>query len=394
MIPYYSPNFGILDLLRTLGSRHSVAKLEDYFRDLTGKSHVMITSSCRSALFLAYRSMGRQGIVHVSPLTCQVALLPVMASGNTLKFHDVKMDDWTLDPVAVENGIRADSLAIQAIHLGGFPCDMSSLRSIADSKSLVLIEDCAQGFGALLDGRRVGTWGDISCFTLTKNVFGLGGGVFATDNLEYYQRAVEMQETFAQESKIKLIHRIISALLGSRRENALIDTAYQRLTRAKKSYISKVQEAAEDALAKQLRTPAGIYSGSVASRIKKISRLNKTRHDLAQQIIKTLEPLGFVFQFSDLAFSSYTKLFCMHPKINSESFIRKLNAAGIEAMHLEHKLGVHYQPKMTLALKNMNDESLINYEKIHDCIVSIPLYEKINTQTLGKIKTIIERNMF
>lgn len=394
MIPYYSPNFGILDLLRTLGSRHSVEKLEDYFRDLTGKSHVMITSSCRSALFLAYRSMGRQGTVHVSPLTCQVALLPIIASGNTLKFHDVKMDDWTLDPAAVEKGIKADSLAIQAIHLGGFPCDMPSLKKIADSKGLVLIEDCAQGFRSLLNGSRVGTLGDISCFTLTKNVFGLGGGVFATDNLEYYQRAVGLQEAFAQESKTKLIHRLINALLGSGRDNALIEKAYQSLTRAKKSYISKVHEAAEDALAKQLRAPAGLYSKSVASRIKKINRLNKTRHDMAQQIIKALEPLGFVFQFNDLAFSSYTKLFCMHPKINSESFIRKLNAAGIEAMHLEHKQGVHYQPKMTLTFNSMSGESLPNYEKIHDCLVSIPLYEKANAQTLEKIKSIIERNMF
>lgn len=392
MIPYYSPNFQCMDLLRTLACTKAFAKLEEFFRELTGKQYILITSSCRVALYLAYKSLGTQGLVHVSPLTCQVALTPIAASGNRIMFHDVKSEDWTLDPECVEQGIQKDSLAIQAIHLGGFPCDMEDLRELADSKSLVLIEDCAQGFGSTLAGKKMGFWGDISCFTLTKNVFGLGGGIFATDNADYYNKAKDLQLSFHQESKLKLANRVLNAYAGSHRGHPLGEKLFQRLNRAKKKHLSK-SDMVEGSLQRQLKKVPRLYPASVAARIKKIQNLAHKRAKMASQLKKYLQPLGFIFQENPQVYSAYTKLFCHHPGINSKHFIKTLNLSGIEAMHLEYRQDAYYQAKMTTEMQCIVRGDLRNYEDIHDNLLSFPLYENLKPKDLEKIRYIAKRSL-
>ncbi|HNU53962.1 MAG TPA: DegT/DnrJ/EryC1/StrS family aminotransferase [Candidatus Syntrophosphaera sp.] len=394
MIPYYSPNFGIGDLIKTAICRNSEQRLVEYFRQLTQKEHILITSSCRSALYLAYKSLEKNGVVHVSPLTCQVALIPITAAGNQICFHDVQAHDWTLDPASVAEGIQDRSIAIQAIHLGGFPCDMPELKRIALENGLVLIEDCAQCFGSSYQGQPVGTVGDISCFTLTKNVFGLGGGVMATNNREYYDQAKAIQEGFDPESPVKLINRVLSGLVASGRNNPCNEYLYQRLTKTRQAYRETHKRSEEDVLLRQVKKPSGLYTASVASRMSHISRLNRIRQQKARQMIRIFTPLGFTFQTNARSESSYTKLFCYHPDIQAEEFIRELNFSSIEAMHLEHRHKVFYQTKQTIERQEFSVESgqaLKNYSELHDHLVSLPLHEKLSAKDINRIQHTLQK---
>lgn len=394
MIPYYSPNFDFVDLLKTVFYRKAEERLTDYFQELTGKVHILITSSCRSALYLAYKSLGKTGVVHVSPLTCQVALIPITAAGNKICFHDVKENDWTLDPVSVETAVQDSAIAIQAIHLGGFPCDMPELKKIALEHNLALIEDCAQGFGSRFQGRPVGTMGDISCFTLTKNVFGLGGGVLATSNREYYDRAKAIQDGFAPESPVKLVNRVLAGLVASGRNDPCGEYLFQRLARTRQAYQETRKRSEEDVLLRQLKQPSGLYSASVASRMTQISKLNQIRQQIARQMIRMLVPLGFKFQSNAQSQSSYTKLFCFHPSINSEEYIKSLNAVGLEAMHLEHRHKVFYQAKQTMARQEFSINSgqvLKNYTELHDHLISLPLHEKLSAKDMSLIQNTLKK---
>jgi|ADurb_Gel_01_Slu_FD_contig_123_10514_length_12340_multi_4_in_1_out_0_3 dTDP-4-amino-4,6-dideoxygalactose transaminase len=394
MIPYYSHNFGIGDLIKTAICRNSEQRLVEYFRQLTQKEHILITSSCRSALYLAYKSLEKNGVVHVSPLTCQVALIPITAAGNQICFHDVQAHDWTLDPASVAEGIQDRSIAIQAIHLGGFPCDMPELKRIALENGLVLIEDCAQCFGSSYQGQPVGTVGDISCFTLTKNVFGLGGGVMATNNREYYDQAKAIQEGFDPESPVKLINRVLSGLVASGRNNPCNEYLYQRLTKTRQAYRETHKRSEEDVLLRQVKKPSGLYTASVASRMSHISRLNRIRQQKARQMIRIFTPLGFTFQTNARSESSYTKLFCYHPDIQAEEFIRELNFSSIEAMHLEHRHKVFYQTKQTIERQEFSVESgqaLKNYSELHDHLVSLPLHEKLSAKDINRIQHTLQK---
>ena len=394
MIPYYSHNFGIGDLIKTAICRNSEQRLVEYFRQLTQKEHILITSSCRSALYLAYKSLEKNGVVHVSPLTCQVALIPITAAGNQICFHDVQAHDWTLDPASVAEGIQDRSIAIQAIHLGGFPCDMPELKRIALENGLVLIEDCAQCFGSSYQGQPVGTVGDISCFTLTKNVFGLGGGVMATNNREYYDQAKAIQEGFDPESPVKLLNRVLSGLVASGRNNPCNEYLYQRLTKTRQAYRETHKRSEEDVLLRQVKKPSGLYTASVASRMSHISRLNRIRQQKARQMIRIFTPLGFTFQTNARSESSYTKLFCYHPDIQAEEFIRELNFSSIEAMHLEHRHKVFYQTKQTIERQEFSVESgqaLKNYSELHDHLVSLPLHEKLSAKDINRIQHTLQK---
>jgi len=394
MIPYYSHNFGIGDLIKTAICRNSEQRLVEYFRQLTQKEHILITSSCRSALYLAYKSLEKNGVVHVSPLTCQVALIPITAAGNQICFHDVQAHDWTLDPASVAEGIQDRSIAIQAIHLGGFPCDMPELKRIALENGLVLIEDCAQCFGSSYQGQPVGTVGDISCFTLTKNVFGLGGGVMATNNREYYDQAKAIQEGFDPESPVKLLNRVLSGLVASGRNHSCNEYLYQRLAKGRQAYRETHKRSEEDVLLRQVKKPSGLYTASVASRMSHISRLNRIRQQKARQMIRIFTPLGFTFQTNARSESSYTKLFCYHPDIQAEEFIRELNFSSIEAMHLEHRHKVFYQTKQTIERQEFSVESgqaLKNYSELHDHLVSLPLHEKLSAKDINRIQHTLQK---
>jgi dTDP-4-amino-4,6-dideoxygalactose transaminase len=370
MIPYYNPQYGLKDLLKTVLCRNADEKLRQKFREITGKKYILICSSCRSALYLAYKAIGKTGTVHTSPLTCKVALMPIIAADNKISFHDVREDDWTMESKNLERDLCEDSIAIQAIHLGGFPCDMPSLKKIAEKNNLILIEDCAQGFGAIIQGTVTGSVGDISCFTLTKNLFSLGGGILATNNREWYLKAKQEQESFPKERNLKIAYRIILALLSTYRSNRACELFYQRL---KRKPVNKAAKDDHDVLIKELRYPASIYAKSCVPRWDKIQRLIKQRKESAKTLLNDLGVSVGKMQFNPDSESSYTKLFILSEK-HSKDVIQNLNESGIEAMHLEHKHKTYYQNNQ-LHLQNtpLSDSRLNNYKMIYDHILSLPI---------------------
>ena len=393
MISYYSSHYGLIDLLKTIFFKNAYDKLCNYFQDITGKKYVLITSSCRSALYLAYKSIGKNGIVHTSPLTCKIALFPIIVSGNQIYFNDIKNDDWTIDPSTIPLSISKESIAIQAIHFGGFPCDMVSLRQIADDYNLILIEDCAQGFGAFKDGIPTGSMGDISCFTFTKNLYGIGGGAFVTDNEEWYVRAKNIQSEFKRESNIKIIYRIILFLLSNYRKNKLIDYIYIIFKK-----ISKTQHKKYDLynnFSTFLTKPRNLYVSSVCSRWSKIQELIDKQKRYGTILSQALSNIGVNINYSSSASSSYTKFFCT-TDIKAKNLIKSLNNSGIEAMHLEHKNGVYYQEKIIydpLFTSFITYNHLPVYNKIHDYLISLPLndYDRDSiNQILSVLKNIIK----
>jgi len=387
MIPYYNPHYGLKDLFKTVLCRNADEKLRQKFRDITGKKYILICSSCRSALYLAYKAIGKTGTVHTSPLTCKVALMPIIAADNKISFQDIREDDWTMESKNLERDLCDDSIAIQAIHLGGFPCDMPSLKRIAETNNLILIEDCAQGFGATIQGTVTGSLGDISCFTLTKNLFSLGGGILATNNRELYLTAKQEQESFPKERNLKIAYRIVLALLSTYRSNWACEIFYQRL---KRNPVNKALTDDQDVLKKELKYPASIYAKSCVSRWGKIQRLVKQRKESAKILLSDMDISKDKMQANPNAESAYTKLFVLSER-HSKATIRHLNQFGIEAMHLEHKHDTYYQEKLLdLDISEHDNIKLDIYNCLHDQIVSLPLAENLVRIGSGNVTSAIK----
>jgi len=99
-------------------------------------------------------------------------------------FADLEADRYNLDVADVARKITPRTKAILAVHLGGNPADIAALRELADRHDLVLIEDCAQAWGATYRGRPVGTIGHIGCYSLNdfKHIGCGDGGIVASSD--------------------------------------------------------------------------------------------------------------------------------------------------------------------------------------------------------------------
>lgn len=102
----------------------------------------------------------------------------ILAIGAVPVFADILAEVPLLDPESVKAAISSKTKAILAVHLFGFPCDMTALKKIADAANLILLEDGSQAHGARHQGQRVGTLGHAAAFSCMglKPLAGTEGG--------------------------------------------------------------------------------------------------------------------------------------------------------------------------------------------------------------------------
>ncbi|HMM28162.1 MAG TPA: dTDP-4-amino-4,6-dideoxygalactose transaminase [Aggregatilineaceae bacterium] len=206
-IPFTRPQFGpderqaVLDALETgaIGGNGAIgAALE---RDLEQRLQVrraLMTTSCTHALEMAAMASGwGPGDEVILPSFGFVtAATAIVRQGARPVFAEIDLATWNLDPVDTAARITPRTRAILPVHYAGQGCNMAVLETLARRFSLTIVEDAAQAFGAKWDGRWLGTFGDIGCFSLhaTKNVVCGEGGIFVTNTPKIADRAEIIRE--------------------------------------------------------------------------------------------------------------------------------------------------------------------------------------------------------
>ena len=165
-----------------LGSE--VESFEGAFADYSGVAHAVGIGSGTDALILALRSLGigsADEVITVSH-TALATVSAIIATGARPVLVDVDETSYTIDPPCIEEALGPRTKAIVAVHLYGRPADLDAIKAIAKRHGLRLIEDCAQAAGARYRDRRVGSIGDIACFSFypTKNLGAIGDGGMVT----------------------------------------------------------------------------------------------------------------------------------------------------------------------------------------------------------------------
>jgi dTDP-4-amino-4,6-dideoxygalactose transaminase len=166
-----------------------VAAFEELFGAYTATSHVMGVNTGTSALHLALLAagIGRGDEVITTPFTFIATVSAIDYTGATPVFVDIDPATFTIDPAKIEAAITPRTKAILPVHLYGQPADMDPIMEIARRHGLAVIEDAAQAHGAEYKGRRVGSIGDLGCFSFYpgKNLGAYGeGGAVTTNNPE------------------------------------------------------------------------------------------------------------------------------------------------------------------------------------------------------------------
>jgi dTDP-4-amino-4,6-dideoxygalactose transaminase len=166
---------------------------EREFAEWSGSARAVGVFNGTVALDLALKALGvgKGDEVVVTPRTFIASVSCVINAGATPVFADVDRDSGNIHPESVARVITGRTRAIIPVHLGGWPCEMAGFRALADQHGLVLIEDCAQAHGASIDGRMVGTFGEVGAWSFCQDKIittGGEGGMVTTDDEELWSR--------------------------------------------------------------------------------------------------------------------------------------------------------------------------------------------------------------
>ena len=154
------------------------------FLGLDGSRRAVATNSCTEALHIAARLIGLgPGDEVIAPSFTYVAGHQAMSrTGADVVFCDVDDEHLSIDPARVEELITDRTKAIMAVDYLGLPAPVQELTELAKARGLRVIEDAAHAFGTRVDGRAVGSFGDITCFSFgpVKTITTLEGGAVIT----------------------------------------------------------------------------------------------------------------------------------------------------------------------------------------------------------------------
>jgi len=163
-----------------------VKTLEKRFAEKLGARYVHACASGTAAVHTAIAAIDPEpgDEIITSSITDMGALTPIIYQGAIPVFAEVDPKTWNVTARTIEPCLSERTRAIIATHLFGNPCEMDEIMELANSRNIPVIEDCAQAFGALSNGRPVGTIGRIGCFSLQqgKHMTTGEGGLVSTQD--------------------------------------------------------------------------------------------------------------------------------------------------------------------------------------------------------------------
>ena len=189
----------------------NVKALEAEVAEYVGCQHGVGVASGTDALRLSLEALdvGPGDEVITTPFTFVATANTISHAGARPVFVDIDPRTFNIVPAQIEAAITERTKAIVPVHLYGQPAEMDAIIDIARRHNLYVIEDCAQAIGAEDDGRRVGTFGDLACFSFypTKNLGAFGdAGMVTTNDPDLAERVTVLRQ---QGSRTRYYHDVL-----------------------------------------------------------------------------------------------------------------------------------------------------------------------------------------
>ena len=169
-----------------------VKRLETAFAEKLSLAHAYACTSGTAALHTAIAAIDPEpgDEIITTSITDMGALTPMLYQGAIPVFADVDPLTYNVTAETIEARLSDRTKAIMVTHLFGNPCQMREIMELAKAKCIPVIEDCAQAFHATVEGQEIGTFGDLSCFSLQqgKHITTGEGGIVATNDEQLARR--------------------------------------------------------------------------------------------------------------------------------------------------------------------------------------------------------------
>lgn len=199
-IPISKPIIGdeeisaVVNVLKSgkLASGTQVQRFEIEFADYCGTKYAVATNNGTSALHatLIAAGIGKYDEVIIPSFSFIATASSVSMTGAKPIFVDVDNFTYNINPCKILDKITPRTKAILGVHLFGQPFDVKSIRDICEDYGLILIEDAAQAHGAMVNNKKVGSFGTMGCFSFyaTKNMMTGEGGMITTNDKKLNER--------------------------------------------------------------------------------------------------------------------------------------------------------------------------------------------------------------
>jgi dTDP-4-amino-4,6-dideoxygalactose transaminase len=171
-----------------------VRNFEEAYETYLGRRHAIALANGSVALDLALHVLELQAgdEVIVTPRSFVASAACVPLAGGVPVFAEIDRDSQNITAETISEKITDRTRAIIAVHLAGWPCEMDEIMQLARQHDIVVIEDCAQAHGAELNGKPVGSFGHMACFSFCQDKIittGGEGGLLAMDDEDLWKRA-------------------------------------------------------------------------------------------------------------------------------------------------------------------------------------------------------------
>lgn len=220
--------------MRTIPGNSIVREFEYKIADFCNtKFAISVCNATTGILGVCYALGLKDAEVITTPLTWSGAIAGLLTLNCKIKFCDVDLDSFSLDPVKLDKLITSKTRAIFSTDFLGYPAKLDNIKHICDKYGLLLIHDAATSFGSRYKEQFSGHFADVSIFSFgSKKLFTTGeGGCIVTDNVEIYQKLIsflahpEKQSSLLSETNPFALNTSINLLAA---EYGL-ETFYQQL---------------------------------------------------------------------------------------------------------------------------------------------------------------------
>ena len=319
-----------------------VASFETEFSSYIGADYGVGVNSGSDALFLALKALGidkNSEVITVSH-TFESTVDSIIRCGAKPVFVDIEPDTYCIDTAKIEEKITERTKAILPVHLYGHPAHLDEVLKIATQYDLSVVEDACQAHGAEYKGRKVGSIGDVGCFSFypVKNLGAYGDGGFVATNDSSLAEKVKSLRNYGQSRK----HYYELAGINSR-----LDELQAAILRVKLS---------------------------------RLDEWNEKRRRLAKLYNELLAHTNIVLPFERTYAKHAYHLFVIR-LVERDKCRRLLQKRGIQTQ-MHYPLPVHKQ-KPYKEFENADD--LSNTEVICNEVLSLPLYPSLTDEEVTYI---------
>ena len=325
--------------------------------------NLVMTYSSREGLSMIYKQLylERGSLrVAVSPLTCFIAIYPIVANGHIPVFIDIDSETLNMSEEALST--HEDIQAVQTIYLGGNPMRMDKVLAWAKKHGVVVVEDCAQALGAKWNEQEVGTFGEYAVASAVKNVYSVAGGLL-------------VGEIRSESGKLRVKSWLMAYKRLKRWLEKKADARKWSVWNLLYGGLLKLKDTRDDTFANKAHCVPDNVEREIRDALGRIDEIQTLRAKNAERLIRQIDITRYaVQQVPEGGESSRNRVIVVAQDREAREVITALRAKGIAANNLTQSYTHPYQnhvQKDAMLGKYYTERQEV-YERIFPKVVSIP----------------------